>query len=32
MSRMIARTLKAHVNYRAHDEVKEEIRVAKENF
>ena len=29
---MIARTLKAHVNYRAHDEVKEEIRVAKENF
>ena len=29
---MISRTLKAHVNYRAHDEVKEEIRVAKENF
>ena len=32
MSRLISRALKAHVNYRSHDEVKEEIRVAKENL
>ena len=32
MSRMISRTLKANVNFRSHNEVKEEIKVAKKNF